>query len=798
MSLRILVLLPLLTLCPQVAAAQPDDPLPRPTVVFPEWQPTFKATTTLVTIDAVVTDAEGRHVTNLTADDFEVVQRRRRRALRQVAYVPLVSAAAPLTVSAPAAEAAALPPSSSPALSLALAPEPKRITRTVAVVVDDLGLSFESTVAVRRALYRFVDEHVRPGDLVAVLRTSGGIGALQQFTTDRRLLREAIDRVQWTVLSRSGVSAFAAVAPSSGLDADPEDATRRDIRESTPQQPEVGAAYAEDSEQALRDSVLASGTLGALEFVVRGVQHLPGRKAIVFVSEGFDLFNRKGQAKIYSAFTRLMDRANRAGVVVYTIDGRGLETGRLNAEDNPQPRRLAFGIGGNDGDKTLRELILGHQARRQAVLRNTEEALHFLAWQTGGLAFLNSNDLAGGMRRVLADLRGYYLLGFDAPDDATLDWYPGDIEVRVKRPGLTVRWRQGYFGPADPNERPQPVGDALTGAALSPFGTTGITVRQTALFGHDAAAGAYVRSLLFIDANTLHFDRNADGRHDARVEVLQIAVGENGAVLAQWRRTLTFSLDEAQLRDARLRGIVYGTRMAVTQPGGYQVRLAVQDLATGAVGSASQFLEVPPVGRGRLAVSGVLLKAHNEGRVAEAAGPSAEREIVTEVLGAPSVRVFEPGSDVVYAYEIYDGLRGGAAERTVDVHEPAARRPRALREPVDAGRAAAEAQAPRVIPIAGQLSLGADVPPGAYTLQVSVGSGGKRRAAQWVDLEVRQARELDWGSAAPLTMTSWTARTIVTHDGTTRTTRSDHVATEEPLEVRVNGEPYAITMRTPG
>ena len=79
-----------------------------------------------------------------------------------------------------------------------------------------------------------------------------------------------------------------------------------------------------------------AGTLGALEYVLRGIEDLPGRKSVVFVSEGFDLGIRDAKvSRIWSTFTRVMDRANRAGVVVYSIDARGLQTGGLTAEDDP-------------------------------------------------------------------------------------------------------------------------------------------------------------------------------------------------------------------------------------------------------------------------------------------------------------------------------------------------------------------------------------------------------------------------------------------------------------------------------
>src|SRR5205807_10500939 len=91
--------------------------------------------------------------------------------------------------------------------------KPEDIRRTIAIVVDDLGLAFESTYYVRRALKKFVDEQMQPGDLVAIIRSSGGMGALQSFTADKRQLYAAIERVKWYPAGRSGVAAFGPMEP---------------------------------------------------------------------------------------------------------------------------------------------------------------------------------------------------------------------------------------------------------------------------------------------------------------------------------------------------------------------------------------------------------------------------------------------------------------------------------------------------------------------------------------------------------------------------------------------------------
>ena len=203
-------------------AQVPENPSPR--AITPDEWPTFRAGTRLATIDAVVVDDQGRHVTDLTPADFEIVERGATPKVRQAVYVRVGGNGPPAAApSPPPAAAATTPtaPNAPPAARLrplaagstAVASAKAGNSRVVAIVVDDLGLSFESTASVRQMLARYVDTQVEPGDLVAIIRTAGGVGTLQQFTTDRRLLHAAVERVRWTVHSRSGVTAFASIVP---------------------------------------------------------------------------------------------------------------------------------------------------------------------------------------------------------------------------------------------------------------------------------------------------------------------------------------------------------------------------------------------------------------------------------------------------------------------------------------------------------------------------------------------------------------------------------------------------------
>jgi VWFA-related protein len=712
----------LLLLAAAPVVAQEEDPLPRPRVTFPDTPPpTFKTSRVVVTVDAVVTDGNGRHVTNLTPDDFEVTVAGKRQELQQAMYIRTADQPRVLAEASAAAVPALALAAPRSAASLALKRtgiQPDRIVRTIAFVVDDLGLSFRGTVDTRAMLHRYIDTQMEPGDLVAIVRTGGGTGTLQQFTTDKRLLHRAADAVRWNFQGRPQVSSFKVAAPTGLLRSEVDDGP-------------VGE---------LRDAMASVGTLGAVEYVAHGIAELPGRKCIIFVSEGFtQLFIDRGESgRIWRALTRMLGQVNAAGAVLYTIDAKGLQTGGLTAEDNPQI--IQTGIAGTyDAEALVRDTARG----RMDALFHSQESMQFIADQTGGLAITNTNDLNLGIRRVLDDQQGYYLLGYTAPDDAPRSgWDQNRVKVRIKRSGLRVRARQGFFGPTDPTGPKRLGSDGLTTAALSPFSSTGITARLTAVFGHDANNGAYVRSVLFLDTNDLRFEEEQPGRHTATFQIALLAVGENGRVLASWQRLVPVVLNDEQFQLAKARGIVYSVLMKVKDSGAYQLRAAVRDVNTQLTGSASQFLDVPEVGKGKLALSGVLLKGVTDAEAADSTAPEVAPDGLAEaVLLEPEVRVLQPGTEAVYAYEIYDGLD---PKRASDLQMGTAllREGQVVyRSPFSPVTAAPRGQKKlRAIPIAGKLALGSDMPAGTYTLEVIVrGKDAKKlERRQWLDFEIRR------------------------------------------------------------
>jgi len=352
--------------------------------------PIFRAGVSLVQLDAVVTDKRGRHVTTLGPADFEVWQDGRRQPVMAVAYV--------------SDDDTLFVDEERPAATSPLRPRDAR--RIVGVVVDDARMSFSSVYYTRRALTAFIDRHMLPDDFVSIVTTTGARGSSWPFTFSRPQLRAAVNRLRFSMMT-------AEVDPLTTLGF------------SGP----LGTLSVDDE---VRERSYAVAALNRVVDVIQALRELPGRKAIVLVSEGFALFGSAIDGGfIRDAMRLIVDRANRAAVVIYAVDPRGLVVTSLGAADAGGPGHGAL------------------FARRSSALRATQDGLRYVAAETGGFAVVDSNDIPGAFRRVMDDQRGYYLVGYQ-PDRSTFG--PGSerefrtLKLKVVRPGLKVRARAGFYG----------------------------------------------------------------------------------------------------------------------------------------------------------------------------------------------------------------------------------------------------------------------------------------------------------------------------------------------------------------
>jgi VWFA-related protein len=748
-SLLIAHALLLTLLAPPTGAQQPQSAPPqsappaRPASQDDEDE-VVRITTNLVQMDVVVVDKKGRQVTDLTAEDFEVYEDKRPQKITNFSYVLNDPAPRPdaTPLRAATGKLASSPPPPPPGARPLRA---EQVRRTMALVVDDLGLSFGSTDAVRDALRKFVNEQMQPNDLVAIIRTSAGTGALQQFTSDKRQLHAAIDRVKWNLGGR--ISAFSPIRESGtirsritmgGEESDRSAPSAGGVTVDPNFNMKSGEGDPESEIERGREELFAVGTLGAVNFLVRGMRELPGRKSVTLFSDGFSLRpDERGPSseRVFQALRQLIELANRASVVVYTIDARGLVAPGFSADDD------TVGMGLEQLDEA--------QRNRSFQIFDTQGGLDYLSRQTGGFLIKNSNDLARGVRRIVEDQKGYYLLGY-RPEGLTFNRRYHNFAVKVKRPGLSVRTRTGFYGVRDDETRPavrRTRDEQLLGALTSPFAAAGVRLRLTAIFGNTEQGGSFMTSLMHIDGGDVKFARQPDGTYRTVLDVVGVAYSDNGRVVDSRNQTGTLTMSEEAYRKALRDGLVYSFNVPVKKAGAYQLRMAVRDAATERTGSASQFIEVPDLKKDRLALSGLIVSGLKAGGQTAAGGreenppPGDTEGNGAASLASPAVRRFRPNSSLAFAYAIYNA-RLDPATRLPQLTTQA----RIFRDgaPVFEGDPVplkfTSLPDPKRLDLAGSLNLGANLPPGEYVLQIVVtdllATGKQRVATQWVDFEI--------------------------------------------------------------
>jgi VWFA-related protein len=676
-----------------------------------------RITTNLVQVDAVVLDGNGKPVTDLRPEQVQIYEDGRPRKITAFSYVAAGTGGRAGTA-APTPVAGITPP------PFRLRPEDVR--RTIALVIDDLGLSFQTIHSTRRALKKFVDEQMRPGDLVAIIRTSGGVGALQQFTSDRRQLYAAVEAIKWYGVGRSGPTPFEPTdSPTPG-----------------PKGAEVDAKKAELNR--FSEDLSTVGTLGAISYVVRGLRDLPGRKTVVVISDGIRVEDDGDPARntrAGRALRQLIDQAARASVVIHTLNAAGLQRVSPAAADSLTDSSYLSVARDAEG---MGDFITG----RAAAISGRQAGMSLLAEKTGGTAVRDLNDLSAGIRRLMDDAGGYYLIGYQ-PDESTFDAKTGrrlfhKLGLKVTRPGkYKVRMRDGFFGVPDEEKATAPPStprDQINGALLSPFGAAGVRVRLTSLFANDAKTGSFTRSILYVDANDLTFKEEADGWRAATFDVIAVTFDEGGNVVDQLSRTDALRVRGEAYQQVLKYGFVYYAVLPVKRPGAYQLRAVLRDHDSGRVGSAGQFVEIPDLKKGRLALSGLVLSAAAAGQPV-VAGQEGEGARQTDPQAGEAVRHFKTGMVMRYGFVIYNArldkdtrsprlqvqvrlFRDGRPVFTGKVQ------PFALNNPPDLGRLAA----------GGSITLGADMLPGEYVMQVTVDdllAYEKHRASgQWIDFEI--------------------------------------------------------------
>jgi VWFA-related protein len=657
----------------------------------------------VVRIDVVVSDKGSRPRTGLGRDDFEILEDGKPQTIVQfAAFARPVPGAPPPPAPAETGEGAELSP-----------------IRYVLVAIDDVHMEFASLVRARKALLRFIQEDLQAEDQVALVTTSGAGAISQEFTSNRDVLEETILRLsaqdrrsEW-----GGVPHISEYQAELIVGGDPValDAAVQEVLQELSFE-DVGSA--EFRALAKARGIFAEAvhnsrlTLETLESLTRGLARLSGRKVLVLVSDGF-LTGLSAHSGAGFDIRRITDAATRAGVVIYSLDTRGLIA--------PLPGGSASTRGRVPPAPTFSAI----DSIRQRSVEAARDAMNALAADTGGFLVHNANNLRTGLRQILMDTETYYVLAYE-PANAKHDGGYRHIEVRLPgQRGVNVRARTGYFAPDDrrasrppgkPVEAPPGAGSTraeTTPEAGPPTPPAAIGVRLAADFVSLDSGVTQVVVSGYVDLATLPFVQ-LSGRHQATIEAGAVVWDEHGAVAATLdTNRAALDLTDGQYEQVVRGGLLYQKAVAL-KPGRYQVRLTAREDAARIEGSASQWVQIPDLASGRLTLSSLfLLKA------SPAPGaPPPDSGAAPELRNAQAVRHFRRDESLYAQLYAYNPKRDASGTASLvwqaEVLRGGALLGTAAPEPMAPG----EPQGPPV-PHTSRIGLQA-LEPGDYELRVTV------------------------------------------------------------------------------
>ena len=411
----------------------------------------------------------------------------------------------------------------------------------------------------------------------------------------------------------------------------------------------------------------AQRALSVIESVVRGLSPLTGRKVVVLASDGF-LIGLGALESTAFDIRAIADAATRAGVVLYSLDTRGLVA---------EPPGGAASFQG-PGVLTAPGARASLQARSIEALR---QGMNALAVDTGGFLVKNSNDIGQGLGRILRDNESYYLLAYE-PTNTARDGQFRKIQVRLRgRSELRARTRTGYFAP---DERKAASGASggessreheIAQALGSLFPLQDLPLQAVADFISLPPQGLQAVVKIHVDLRNVPFER-AEDRYRANLEVAGAVYDESGKLVGEvaGERAALNLTPETYVRTVA-DGLTLQRSVPLT-PGLYQVRLAAREASRSLLGSTSLWVEIPDVEARPITLSSVFLLAdmlvdappaeaatkEEPGGAAAPKGPAQPQRVVADVQ---IDKTFGPGQGLHYAVHVYCSPANAAANVTL-------------------------------------------------------------------------------------------------------------------------------------
>jgi hypothetical protein len=473
---------------------------------------------------------------------------------------------------------------------------------------------------------------------------------------------------------------------------------------------------------------VTTNTLAGLESLIRSANQLPGRKLVFFISGGFFLDSRNSDGPY--KLQRITSAAARSGVVIYSMDARGLVASLQDASSESQ-----FDPTGSLSRAAGGELL------------SSQNGMNALARDTGGKAIYNTNALETRLARVLKETSAYYLLAWKPEHQAQHAGRFRHIEVRVVgKPELTVHVRRGFFDvePAEPQEakskKPpeQPPKEMTPAAQLrkvigAPYPDRGIPISLSLNYMSVPNKGLMLAANLQIPNEFISLTA-ANGRQTGAVDVAGVFLNDRGQPGATFGNRLTIDAPSTQPANGG-QDVAYGFPVYLG-PGLYQVRVGARDEKSGRTGSAHAWIEIPDFSSGQLMLSSLLIGARAQPILTNA---SANTKIASDGVALSVDHHFSSNSYLRFLVFVYNAARAPSDSKpdvAIQLQVVRDQQP-VITTPLK--KISTDAiEDLNSLPYAAEISL-SDLPTGRYLLRVTaVDRVTKRSASQQTRFDIEQ------------------------------------------------------------
>ena len=437
-------------------------------------------------------------------------------------------------------------------------------------------------------------------------------------------------------------------------------------------------------------------------------------------------------------FISLADDALRAGVVINFLDIRGLQ-------NNPEFADASTSDGWNlDHIKQIQGELFNKMSPAVigAILSmelkklndSLRDALNPLPVKTGGVFIENSNFFLSGIGKEAESLmKGYYLVSYAPPSDTFKsdgkETY-NNIKVNVRRRNVQVYTRDGFYNRLESEaEAAAQAAHPLQDAIFSPFMHADLNVNIAAGYIKDAKVGHVVRSWIHIDPKDVKVIETEDGGARINLEMACLTSDTNGFVqdfkLLEHILTIVPENKAENLALIQKHGIRFALLLPVKKPGSYYVRIAVRDKDSGNTGSAYQFIEIPNLDRKGLALSNIFLLTSADDLnwlrsdvTAEAAEGLFFPVFQAREVSSPALRTYAVGDNLQILTMLYNAEEKAIADSDIEMQFILYRDGKEFMRNEPKPVISAGASNPDGIPILQELTIGSDMPPGDYVLQL--------------------------------------------------------------------------------